>query len=129
MASPTKPDTNCETQCESVEQCLSIAAREQRMSCLESVEDKGSLGPAVGQPVEHLELAYQDAAYDAEVDQGKRNKQGDESTSKIIRITSFMPPFSQKGAKSSSRPTTAATGRALPSRIQNHNICCVAKAA
>jgi len=97
------------------------------MSCLESVEDKGSLGPAVGQPVEHL--VYQDAAYDAEVDQSKRNKLCDEGTSKIIRITSFMSPFSQKGAKSSSRPTTAATGRALPSRIQNHNICCVAKAA
>ncbi len=53
-----KPGTGCEKHCASVECCLITAANDERMSCLESIEDKGSLGSAVGQPVEHLELVY-----------------------------------------------------------------------
>ncbi len=39
-------------------ECCLATASDERMSCLESVEDNGSLGPAVGQAVEHLELVY-----------------------------------------------------------------------
>ena len=47
----------CKKHYASAECCLAIASDE-RMSCLESVEDKGSLGSAVGQAVEHLELVH-----------------------------------------------------------------------
>ncbi len=56
--SHVKPGIGCKQHYASAECCLAIAASDERMSCLESVEDNGSLGSAVGQAVEHLELVY-----------------------------------------------------------------------
>ena len=56
--SHVKPGIGRKQHYASAECCLAIAASNERMSCLESIEDKGSLGSAVGQAVECLELVY-----------------------------------------------------------------------
>lgn len=52
-----QPGMGCKKRYASAECCLAIASDE-RMSCLESKEDDGSLGSAVGQAVEYLELVH-----------------------------------------------------------------------
>ena len=58
QCSHEQPGVGCKKHCASAEYWLVFAASDERMSCLKSKEDKGSLGSAVGQPVKHLELVY-----------------------------------------------------------------------